>query len=74
VPEVGATTSHGAFDAAVHVTVPAPVCERRTVCEAVLDVNVVPVLMALKLSAVLSSAIVGAGGVAVSVSVLTEPS
>src|SRR5262245_537241 len=32
LPEAGVTFSHGLFDVAVHVTVPAPVWESRTIC------------------------------------------
>jgi hypothetical protein len=60
LPEVGATTSHGVVEAAVQVTVPAPVCVRRTVCADVWALNAAPVVTALKTSDVRSRDISGA--------------
>ena len=59
LPDVGDTTSHGAVDVAVHVTVPAPLCVSRTVCEGVCELNAVPVVTAPNRSDVLSSDIAG---------------
>ena len=59
VPEAGDTTSHGWFDAAVHVTVPPPLSIRRTTWGAVAEVNALPLLTAAKVSATRSTVIVG---------------
>ncbi len=60
LPDVGDTTSHGTVEAAVQLTVPAPVCVSRTICADVRDVNDEPLLAAPKASDVLSSDMVGA--------------
>jgi hypothetical protein len=60
VPDAGLTCSHEAFDVAVHVTVPVPLCANRTICAAVCDCRVAPLFTAPNRSAVLSSVIVGA--------------
>src|SRR5439155_10212164 len=71
VPDAGETASHGVVAAAVHVTVPAPVCTRRTVCAGVWEVNAVPLLTAPKATDVLSRPIVG--GVATAPMLSTPP-
>ncbi len=58
VPDAGDTISHGWFDDAVHVTVPAPLCVMRTVWGGVTAVNAAPLLTAVKMSALRSSVIV----------------
>ena len=59
VPEAGETRSHGAVETAVQVTVPAPVCVSRTICAEVRAPSSVPVVTALMVSAVRSSAMSG---------------
>ena len=59
VPDVGDTCSHGAFDEAVQLIVPAPVCVMRTVWASVTAVNPAPLLIAVKISELRSSIIVG---------------
>ena len=59
LPDGGLTCSHGWFDAAVHVTVPLPLCVRRTTCAEVCATNAAPVVTAPNVSEVLSSATLG---------------
>ena len=46
VPDDGLTVSHGWFELAVHVTVPAPACVSRTVWAAVWKRNACPLVTA----------------------------
>src|SRR3954467_2588397 len=59
VPEVGDTTSHGWFEDAVHVTVPAPFCVMRTAWAGVAAMNRAPLLTPAKISELRSRCIVG---------------
>jgi hypothetical protein len=69
LPEVGDTVSHGWSGVAVHVTAPAPLCNRMTNCKEVCDVNAPPVITAPKFRLVRFSDIVG-GAVTVSIAAL----
>src|SRR5262245_41512389 len=62
LPDAGETRSHGLVEVAVHVTVPAPLCVKRTVCAEVCEVNAPPVLAAAKRSDWVSSVMRGSGG------------
>ena len=60
VPEVGDTTSHGAFEDAVQVMiVPGPACVRWTAWAPVWALNAIPVVTALNVRELLSIAMVG---------------
>src|SRR6266545_538566 len=59
-PPVGATCSHGTVDTTAHVTLPAPACVRRIVCDGVVTVPAIP-----NASCVRSTVSVGPPGVTV---------
>src|SRR5258706_10637624 len=61
LPAAGDTTSHGDVEVAVQVTVPAPVCVRRTVCGDVALLDAAPLATAEKASDERESDIVGGG-------------